>query len=154
MAGGVIGNMTFKNLKVYWSSLNALNKFGNYTISFEGLSDEDKAFIAKSCKKLKKDKRTGEDQLTFTIKPERIDSLVLVDSRNKKMARQTNIYNGSIANVAVTLYQNAMGTYLLLKGIQIVQLSNGKVNDDYFTDLGGPEEDESAAPWSEGEVDG
>lgn len=155
MASGTIASRQFKNVKIYWCDLNVLNKFGKYSLTIQGLSDEDKDFVKQSSKKITKDLKTNEDQIRFAIAPEKIDNLVLVDSRNHKWSRSQSIPNGSTVNVAVSLFQNAMGTYLLLKGIQIVSLAPSKGSSAaVFDDLG---EDEGTSPYNEefqGDVDG
>lgn len=154
MVNAVIASRQFKNVKAYWCDLNNLDRYGKYSVTFRGLSDEDKDFVKQSSKKITKDTKTGEDQIRFTIAPEKIDNLVLVDSRNHKWSRTQNIPNGSTVNIAVSLFQNAMGTYLLLKGIQIVSLAPPKSTGAVFDDLGG---EDGESPYNEdfaGDVDG
>lgn len=150
----IIASKTFEGVKVYWCRLNEPDKYGKFSVTIGGLTDEQKAFIKRSSKKLTVDKKTGEEQVRFSIKPEKINNFVLVDSRNHKMSKTVNIPNGSTANISVGLFQNSMGTYCLLFGMQIVEFASTLSEEDLFKDLGGPDNDDSNPPWGTGEVDG
>lgn len=151
----IIASKKFNDVKVYWCSLGTLDKYGKYTITIGGLTDEQKEFIKRSSKQLKADSRTGDERVRFSIKPEKIKNFVFVDSRNHKIDKQTHIPNGSKANISVSLFQNAMGTYLLLNGVQIVEYADSTNAEDLFEDLAGPDGDDSNPPWGTGvDVDG
>lgn len=117
----VINKRQFKNVKLFWLDFKDVDRYGKYSVTIGGLSDDDCEFFKGTKKTIKEDPKYGKF-VRFAIKPERLESLVYVDAKNRPLSLDTKPGNGSIANVVVANFQNSMGIYPMLNGIQVVEM--------------------------------
>lgn len=139
----IVNSGQLKNVKLYFLNLKEKDKYGKFSVTVGGLSDADCALFTGTKKTIKEDAKYGGKYVRFNINPDKVDSLVFVDAKNKPMDKTISVGNGSTANVAVIVVQNTMGCFPMISGIQIVDLIRyAGAGGSMFEPIGGVDSDD------------